>query len=56
MPIGVLFWTVFLITLIFCGLAAFWPSAGWLGQWTGLVPFVLFGLLGWKTFRPAIKG
>lgn len=58
---GVLFWVLMLLWLIF-GLIVWWPVAGaaggvWLYAPAGnhILVWVLFALLGWQVFGPAIK-
>ena len=54
MPLGVAFWVLMIIWLVF----GFWskrgqPFADWGGPY--LLEFVLFALLGWQVFGAAIK-
>jgi hypothetical protein len=57
MPIGILFWALFLIYLIFGG---FWWSRGaaWNYGWGGSIGFVmvLIFLLGWAEFGFILQG
>jgi hypothetical protein len=57
MPIGYLFWAIFLIYLIFGGI--WWRNgAGWAYGWSGgfaLVMVLLF-LLGWAEFGFILQG
>jgi hypothetical protein len=57
MTLGFLFWLVMVIWLLFWALGNFtpqgqpyWNRAGW------LVGYILFFLLGWAVFGPAIQG
>ena len=53
MPIGLLFWIVYLVALIFGAYGAFtpaWPG----GRFGGLVAIILVGLLGWAVFGFAV--
>lgn len=54
---GLIFWVLMLLWLVF-GLFAYLGSGPYL-KWglagNGLLTFILFGLLGWKVFGPAIK-
>ncbi len=52
MPIGILFWVLMLLALIF-SLWASWPIG--LGWGISLMTFLLFSLLGWKVFGPPIQ-
>ncbi len=50
MPMGILFWVVFVIAFLF--------GMGWITApvWgSSLVLFVLLGLLGWKVFGPVLQ-
>ena len=57
MTIGLLFWILMLIVLIF-GIFTRWPAPGtqpWpIGEWVLL--WILLALLGWKAFGPALHG
>ena len=54
-----IFWVLMILWLIF-GVVFSWPAGG--GFWAfapvgnQLLAFVLFGLLGWQVFGPAVKG
>jgi len=57
---GLIFWVLMLLWLLF-GVLVFWPRGG--GGAMAFAPlggtllqFVLFGLLGWQVFGPAVKG
>ncbi len=58
MPMGILFWVIMLLWLLF-GLYGARPAAG--QQWNygllggTLMEFILFMLLGWKTFGPPLQ-
>jgi hypothetical protein len=57
MTIGLLFWVIMIIWLLF-GLWSNWPStpgaAGFRGIGGTLIEWILLALLGWKVFGPAI--
>lgn len=54
MGIGLLFWIVYLIAVIFSGWSL---RAGGPLAWGGsLVLYVLLGLLGWASFGPPVHG
>lgn len=54
MGIGVLFWVIFLIALLFGGYGVYAPAA-WPGvRWGPLIVVVLVGILGWRVFGPAV--
>jgi hypothetical protein len=57
MPIGILFWAIFIIYLLFNGL--WWRNgAGWAYGWgghMGLVMVLIF-LLGWSSFGFILQG
>jgi hypothetical protein len=51
---GILFWVIMIVALLFFGLGHFGVVAwGFFGA--GLVVFVLLALLGWKVFGPPIQ-
>jgi hypothetical protein len=53
MPMGVLFWVLMILWLIF-GLWVFW-TAGVPVIGFNLLLFVVIGLLGWKVFGPVLQ-
>jgi len=58
MSIGLLFWLIMLLGLLFG--FAFRSNSSWAG-WYGpygdwLILFILFGLLGWGVFGPPLHG
>lgn len=55
---GNIFWFLMLLWLVFGGLGLFGPGpyARWGIIGFDLLTFILIGLLGWKTYGPAIKG
>jgi len=54
MTLGLAFWIIMLIWLVFGGLLHFgMVTAAWAGIST-LLLFVLFGLLGWQIFGPPL--
>jgi len=57
MSIGLLFWILMLIWLVF-GFAWYRNGAGWAYGWYGntLLLFILFLLLGWKVFGQPLHG
>jgi hypothetical protein len=56
MSMGLCFWILMLLWLVF----GLWPAPGAPWSWRGAAPtlllFVLLLLLGWKTFGPPIHG
>jgi hypothetical protein len=58
---GLLFWVLMILWLVF-GIFYFWPSAGGSGfvvfapMGNHLLEFVLFAIVGWQVFGPAVKG
>ena len=56
MGIGLLFWIVYLVALIFGGWGWSRDAANRLAVGSWLVLWVLLGLLGWATFGSPIKG
>lgn len=53
MPIGTVFWMLMILAILAWLGALWWPAIpAWSG--TALV-FVLFALLGWKVFGPALR-
>jgi hypothetical protein len=52
---GLIFWVLMLVWLVF-GIA--WHFAWFGGAIFGIavVPFLLFGLLGWQVFGPPVRG
>ena len=57
MTIGLLFWVIMIIWLLF-GLFTYWPAPGTRPYPLGghIVLWVLLALLGWKVFGPALHG
>jgi hypothetical protein len=57
MDIGLLFWVIMIITLIF-GLWSNWPvgPGGIKPLGSTLLVFILLAILGWKVFGPALHG
>lgn len=58
MPLGLCFWFLMIVWLVFNG-TWYWsqPAAG--GYWgpgASILIFVLFGILGWHAFGPPIHG
>lgn len=60
MPIGFIFWLLWILCLIF-GLGATWPGDN--RTWRGFAPFgssivllIMLGLLGWRAFGFVIQG
>jgi len=52
MPMGILFWVLMILWLVF----GFFSGTGW-AFWGGqALTFVLFALLGWKCFGNPIQG
>lgn len=56
MSMGLAFWIIFLIHLIYYGVSAYRSkdATAW-APWA-LLPIVLIGLLGWRVFGPPIHG
>lgn len=57
MPIGYLFWTLFILAIIFSSWG-FWPGAGPLNRpmiGGSLLVIVLIALLGWRVFGSALQ-
>lgn len=55
---SMIFWTLMLLWLVLC-IWNVWPQGGRINYaFAGgnLVSFILFGLLGWQVYGPAIKG
>jgi hypothetical protein len=52
MSLGLMFWIIMLILLLFFG--AFYAGFLYVGHFTGWVEWVLFGLLGWQVFGPPL--
>jgi hypothetical protein len=53
---GLLFWVLMILWLVFGIGLTFWPTPGpYIKAGPMLLEFVLFGLLGWAVFGPAIK-
>lgn len=56
MRMGVIFWVLMLLWMVFGIFGMWWPGLGpyqWYGH--GLFLFVLFVLLGWKCFGPPVQ-
>lgn len=51
MNIGLLFWVIMIVALLF-GFFIYWPNPRPIGA--HLIVWVLLALLGWKVFGPAI--
>jgi hypothetical protein len=56
MPMSILFWVIYIISL----LVGFWgyyePTGAWVRRAGGYIAlWVLVGILGWSVFGPAIK-
>jgi hypothetical protein len=54
MSLGICFWVLMIITLVF-GFIVAWPLNPKLTG-PGLLVFILLALLGWKVFGPALHG
>lgn len=52
MSIGIIFWVIMIVWLVF----GFWRNSANIGAWVpgALIEFILFALLGWAVFGPAI--
>lgn len=56
MSIGLAFWILMLVWLVFGAYGA-WHQSGGVWNWGGsLLTFVLFLLLGWRVFGPPLHG
>jgi hypothetical protein len=56
MPLGVLFWVVFVVGLLANGFLGFWePGANYRPLGLGLWMVVLVGILGWAVFGGIVK-
>jgi hypothetical protein len=53
MPISIIFWVIMLVWVLFGGYRM--QNAGWDLLGGTLMQIVLFGLLGWRVFGPAVK-
>jgi hypothetical protein len=58
MSLGLCFWIIFLVLILFCGVLAFGgPYYGHYGVSGGsLVVLALLALLGWRVFGPPLHG
>jgi ABC-type polysaccharide/polyol phosphate export permease len=57
MPLGIAFWTIMIIWFVFGMIVHFGVVAGaavWGVAVSNLLLFVLFGMLGWQVFGPAV--
>ncbi len=52
MPVGILFWVLYVVSFIFGGWAA-WPVDRRSGTW--LIVMVLIGIIGWQVFGPVVQ-
>ena len=52
MPIGILFWVIFVVALLFGGYVL-WPLGAGAGM--HLAYFILIGLLGWQVFGAVVR-
>jgi hypothetical protein len=55
MPLGILFWVLWVVALIFGFAIHGGYVAGVYGQVGTLLEFILFGILGWKCFGPVVQ-
>jgi len=57
MPIGILFWVLYVICLVFGIWSGYVPGQPYTYRsWGGsLVVFILLGILGWAVFGPVVK-
>ncbi len=53
MSLGLAFWVIMLVAIVFTGWSADWQPKAWGGS---LVWFVLLFILGWSEFGPPIHG
>lgn len=55
---GTIFWVLMILWLVFGGMIFFGSGDAirWGMHGSNLLTFVLFGLLGWQVYGPAIKG
>jgi hypothetical protein len=52
MSLGLMFWIIMLILILFFG--AFYAGYAYVTHFSSLVELVLFGLLGWQVFGPPL--
>jgi hypothetical protein len=56
MPMGILFWVVYILSLLVGGWAYYTPATPWLRPAGGFFAiWLLVGLLGWQVFGPAVR-
>jgi hypothetical protein len=57
MPLGVAFWVIMIVWFVFGLILHFGVVATgvWGGTVSSVLLFVLFGILGWQVFGPAIR-
>jgi hypothetical protein len=56
MPLNILFWVIYLISLIVAWWGYYTPNTPWFRPFGGVfVVWVLVGILGWRVFGPAIR-
>jgi hypothetical protein len=56
MPLSILFWVVYLISLIVGWWGYYEPNTPWFKRaGHGFVIWVLIGILGWQVFGPAVR-
>ena len=56
MPLGILFWVIYVIAILFGFWANYTPGQPWPFRQFGsyLVMWVLIGILGWQVFGPVV--
>ena len=55
MPLGILFWVIYLFCLLFSAWVCYEPNAPWFKKAGGyFVLWLLIGILGWQVFGPAV--
>ena len=56
MPIGLLFWMIYIISLLFGGWIYYAPGTPWFRPFGGYIMlWILVGLLGYHSFGPALR-
>jgi hypothetical protein len=56
MPLGILFWVLYLVSIVLGVWGSYAPNTQWYKGVSGyFVLWVLVGILGWSVFGPAVK-
>ena len=56
MPLGILFWVIFVVAVLFFGWHAYGTPYGYHVVGGSAVTMVLIGILGWRVFGPTVRG